>query len=84
MMAMMMMMMRKTIMMVMVRANNGGESGKMACANALKDLVLSETLEFIMPLAYLSCFIVAYYGPNADVLGNVKNGYWHYKETTGI
>ena len=72
------------MVMLMVRANKGGDSGRMACAKALKVLVLAETLEFIMPLAYMSCFIVAYYGPNANVLGNVKNGYWHYQATTGI
>ena len=42
-------------------------------------LVLGETLEIIIPLAYMVCFIVAYVGPNAEVLGNVKNGYWQYK-----
>ena len=72
------------MMMLIVRVNNGGESGRMACAEALKVLVLAETLEFIMPLGYMSCFIVAYFGPNANVLGNVKNGYWQYVETTGI
>ena len=41
-------------------------------------LILGETLEFILPLAYLACFIVAYYGPNAEILGNVKNGYWTF------
>ena len=42
-------------------------------------LVLGETLEIIIPLAYMVCFIVAYYGPNAEVLGNIKNDYWQYK-----
>ena len=42
-------------------------------------LVLGETLEIIIPLAYTVCFIVAYVGPNAEILGNVKNGYWQYK-----
>ena len=42
-------------------------------------LVLGETLEIIIPLAYMVCFIVAYVGPNAEILGNIKNGYWQYK-----
>ena len=43
-------------------------------------LVLAESLEIIIPLAYLLCFVIAYYGPNADILGNIKNGYWQYQE----
>ena len=43
-------------------------------------LVLSESLEIVIPLSYLLCFVAAYYGPNADILGNIKNGYWQYQE----
>ena len=43
-------------------------------------LVLAESLEIIIPLAYLLCFVIAYYGPNAEILGNIKNGYWQYQE----
>ena len=43
-------------------------------------LVLSESLEIVIPLAYLLCFVIAYHGPNADILGNIKNGYWQYQE----
>ena len=45
-------------------------------------LVLSESLEIVIPLSYLLCFLAAYYGPNADILGNIKNGYWQYQETS--
>ena len=41
-------------------------------------LVLSECLEIVIPLAYLLCFVIAYYGPNADILGN---DYWQYQDT---
>ena len=42
-------------------------------------LVIGETLEIIIPLAYMACFMAAYMGPNAEILGNVKNGFWQYK-----
>ena len=45
-------------------------------------LVLSESLEIVIPLSYLLCFVAAYYGPNADILGNIKNGYWQYQDTS--
>ena len=31
-----------------------------------------------MPLTYIFCFLSAYYGPNAETLGNVKAEVWHY------
>ena len=41
-------------------------------------LVLCEILEILVPLVYLSTFLIAYYGPNANILGNIRNEYWHY------
>ena len=41
-------------------------------------LVLCEILEVLVPLVYLSTFLIAYYGPNANILGNIRNEYWHY------
>ena len=38
----------------------------------IKVLVLNERIEFVVPLAYSVCFITAYYGPNAELIGNVK------------
>ena len=62
----------------------GGEEERIKCADALKILVLSESLEFVMPLGYLACFVAAFYGPNADVLGNVKNSYWQYQAVENL
>ena len=42
-------------------------------------LALTEILEILVPLAYTVTFLVAYYGPNSDVLGGIKNNYWQYK-----
>ena len=36
----------------------------------------------IYHLSYLVCFVAAYKGPNAGVLGNVGNSYWHYQVLT--
>ena len=41
-------------------------------------LVINEMVEFMVPISYLLCFTVAYYGPNAELFGNVKSSYWHY------
>ena len=52
--------------------------------HALKRLALREFLEILIPAVYCISFIIAYHGPNASLLGNVKNGYWHYKEICDI
>ena len=52
--------------------------------NAVMNVVVNESVEFIMPIAYILCFLMAYYGPNADILGNVKNGYWQYLAVSNI
>ena len=45
---------------------------------AVLSLIINESLEFIMPMAYVICLLMAYYGPNAEILGNIKNSNWQY------
>ena len=44
----------------------------------LQELVIAERVECIVPLAYTLCSFTAYYGPNANLIGNIKNNYWQY------
>ena len=44
----------------------------------LQILALNEKVVYIVPLAYCICFLFAYYGPNATIIGNVKNTSWHF------
>lgn len=41
-------------------------------------LVVCEMMEILVPLVYLSTFFIAYYGPNANILGNIRNEYWQF------
>lgn len=50
----------------------------------LQDLIISEIVEFVVPLSYLLCFSVAYFGPNANLLGNVGNSYWQYNAVEDV
>ena len=50
----------------------------------LQELVINEIVEFMVPLAYLFVFIFAYYGPNAELIGTIKNGYWQYSPVEDI
>ena len=46
----------------------------------IRDLILCEMIEFLVPLAYFSTFAIAYKGPNATILGGIQNEYWAYEK----
>ena len=50
----------------------------------IQELALNEKVVYIVPLAYSICFLVAYYGPNAKIIGNVKNDLWHFGTVENI
>ena len=47
-------------------------------------LILVETLEALVPLAYVITILIAYYGPNANILGNIGNSQWQYEAIPDI
>ena len=47
--------------------------------NLLQELALYELVEFQAPLTFVLVIIVAYFGPNAELFGNISNSYWSYK-----
>ena len=38
----------------------------------------------MMPIAYCLCFVIAYFGPNASIMGNVRNGRWQFTAVDDI
>ena len=50
----------------------------------IEDLTLAERIETLVPLSYIICFAIAYYGPNAEILGSVKMNLWQYKPVQDI
>ena len=40
---------------------------------------MAEKTETLVPLVYLALTLMAYYGPNAEILGNIKLRIWHYQ-----
>ena len=53
-------------------------------AKLIQELVINEIVEFMVPMACLVSFAVAYYGPNAELIGGVGNGYWQYSPIENI
>ena len=44
----------------------------------LTTLILKEIVELVTAIAYVVAVPVAYYGPNAKIIGNIQNDYWQY------
>jgi len=51
---------------------------------ALKCLALKEFLELIIPAIYSASFLIAFYGPNAEIIGGVKSEYWEYDRVDNL
>ena len=51
------------------------DQAKMDKEKAILKLLLAELSEGLVPLAYAIGFSMAYYGPNGELIGNVRNGY---------
>ena len=50
----------------------------------VEGLVLTERVETVVPLLYIITLIMAFYGPNAELIGNVKLTIWQYEAVTDI
>ena len=47
-------------------------------------LALTEIVEVLAPMCYILTFLIAYHGPNATILGNIKNSYWSYSAVDDV
>ena len=45
----------------------------------IEELVLTERIETLVPFSFIICYAIAYYGPNAEILGNFKLDLWQFK-----
>ena len=43
-----------------------------------------EALEILLPVLYCIIFTLSYYGPNAEIIGNVKADRWQYNKVDDI
>ena len=50
----------------------------------MRSLALKEFLEVLIPGIYFLSFMAAYYGPNAEIIGNVRNDYWAYEKVDDL
>ena len=50
----------------------------------VQDLVINETIEVLIPLAYFSTFLIAYYGPNSNLFIGIRKSCWGINEIEDI
>ena len=50
----------------------------------LTELVLNEFVEVAVPIAFVSSFSIAYYGPNRSTLGTIGAEIWHHKKIDNL
>ena len=50
----------------------------------VQDLVINETIEVLIPLAYFSTFLIAYYGPNSNLFVGIRKSCWGINEIEDI
>lgn len=65
-----------------IRAKKQGK--KVELIKLLQDLVVNETVELMVPLAYVGCLVQGYYGPNYALIGNIGSNYWQYSAIEDI
>ena len=54
------------------------------CKETLTELIINEVIEIFVPFAFVITYTISYYGPNAAILGNIGNDYWHFKKVESI
>ena len=69
---------------IWIRRKGISEKNEAKMVNTLMELVVAETVEIAVPFTYLSTFVVAYFGPNATLLGGVLNSWWHYTAVSDL
>ena len=51
---------------------------------ALAELILNETVEMMAPISFIGSYLLAFYGPNYQILGNVGCSYWTFEATENL
>ena len=69
---------------IWIKRKGISEKNEAKVVNTLMELVVAQAVEVAVPFTYLTTFLVAYFGPNATLLGGVLNDWWHYSAVTDL
>ena len=60
------------------------DAAKTQLKEAVQCLTLKESLELFIPVVYCASFVIAYHGPNAKIMGNIRNDYWQFEKVENL
>ena len=63
---------------IMILHRTYGPHARATKKKKVQGLVMKETFELLLPIIYSLAFTITYYGPNAEIMGNIKGEFWHY------
>ena len=46
--------------------------------DAVRELIFNETIELLVPISFIASYLIAFYGPNHDILVSVGCDYWTF------
>jgi hypothetical protein len=73
-----------TIIWIKKRKSNIEEKNINKMIESLIALTLSELVENVVPMTFFVSFLICYYGPNSEMIGNVRSSYFHYVPISDI
>ena len=59
-------------------------ANKVKTIQLLQELMIYEWIEVVIPMAYLVFLMMAYYGPNKELIGDIGSSYWQYAAIENI
>ena len=63
---------------------NDSQKSQKRKIDLLSEVIINESTELMMPLFYSVCMIMAYIGPNSEMIGNIGNSSWHFSAIENI
>ena len=66
------------------RKSRNSEISTVDLQKQIDALVTKEALEILLPFLYCIIFVISYFGPNAELFGNVKADIWQYEKVEDI
>ena len=67
-----------------IRLHKQGRNMEAERNNELQCLVMEEILEVCVQMVYSASFVMAYFGPNSRILGNVGSGLWTFEKVHSL
>ena len=66
------------------QSHSAGKYNQSCKKQTILELVLHETIEALVPIAFIVSYLIVFYGPNNNIIGNVGCGYWTFQKVENL